>query len=183
MKRILKALFCVLIVFSLFTINYSFIKAETITDENTEEIIENNSNNEVVDLEQTKNDIFNDVNELLESNQFINTIVSILVSFLGSGSFFLVLKMLFKNVIKNFKIKTDEALKNNEILKEEYEKKMNKLDNLEKTIEEKINSFEKNVNKLCDTLQTKLNLDDEKRKKAEEIISDLINNIDGSDKK
>lgn len=175
MKNVIKAIIGVILIgiFCFLTLKYTKVNAEEVVTEQEEnqEIINEN--------EEIDQSILDEVNKILESNQFVNTIVTILISFVGSGGFFIVLRMLFNKTIKHFKARTNEALTSNLILKEEYEKKMKQLEELEKTIQDKINNFEINVNKLCNAVQEKLRLDDEKKKEADKIIKDLI---DGENK-
>lgn len=181
MKKLFKALFCVIIAFTFITINYALVNAETIPGENAGEETENKDNlgEDTQDIlptlsEEDKNEIFNELNKILESNQFINIMMTIIVSFLGSGGFFVILRLLFSKVITHFKTKTNEALKNNEILKEEYQKKVKQLECLQDNIDKKLNEFEVNINKLCSIVQEKLKLDEEKKKQADAIIKNLI---------
>lgn len=175
MKNVIKAIIGVILIgiFCFLTLKYTKVNAEEVVTEQEEnqEILNKNG-----EIDQS---ILDEVNKILESNQFVNTIVTILISFIGSGGFFIVLRMLFNKTIKHFKARTNEALTSNLILKEEYEKKMKQLEELEKMIEDKINDFEINVNKLCNAVQEKLRLDDEKKKEADKIIKDLI---DGENK-
>lgn len=175
MKNVIKAIIGVILIgiFCFLTLKYTKVNAEEVVKEQEEnqEIINENG-----EIDQS---ILDEVNNILESNQFVNTIVTILISFVGSGGFFIVLRMLFNKTIKHFKARTNEALTSNLILKEEYEKKMKQLEELEKMIEDKINNFEINVNKLCDAVQEKLRLDKEKKEEADKIIKDLI---DGENK-
>lgn len=120
------------------------------------------------------NELWKDVQSAVEESQIVNTILTILLSFLSSGGFFVILRMLFSKSINAFKSRNKEALDTNKILKEEYEERLAKLQKLEEEYNTRFDNFEKKVNELCNIVTQKINLDEETKAKADKIFKELI---------
>lgn len=162
---IFSVFFALCCVFVFFVSSFKGISLSANTNEITqEEIIEEENQDEII-LEENE-PLFE--NEKL--NELSNWIVSLIVSFLGSSLFYFLAKLIIKGSIKELKNKVlqlEEDKKLSEESKKQYE---NKIDELEKILLK----YTENNQILINYIQTKIKVDEEKVKKTNELLSNLL---------
>lgn len=102
--------------------------------------------------------------------EFTDWIIALVVSFLGSSAFYLIVKAILKKTINTLKDKIAVLTKSkeeSEESKEEYEKKIDEL-------EETINKLIENNNVLLNFVREKLEVDAAKEQKMTELLDTLL---------
>ncbi len=105
-----------------------------------------------------------------KAKEFTDWIIALVVSFLGSSAFYLIVRAILNKTIKILKDKVAVLTKSkdeSEESKKEYEKKLDRLENI-------INNLIENNNELLNFIREKLEVDAEKEQKMAELLSTLL---------
>lgn len=105
-----------------------------------------------------------------KANDFTDYIIALVVSFLGSSAFYLIVKLLLKKLINALLANVDKLEDQNKIsadAKIEYE---NKLAELEKQLNQATDKIDVVLDKICERLE----VDEEKQKQMAELLEKLL---------
>lgn len=105
-----------------------------------------------------------------KAKEFTDWIIALVVSFLGSSAFYLIVRAILNKTIKLLKDKVVALNENKDISEEskkQYEQKI-------KELEDKINKLIENNNELLNFVREKLEVDAEKEQKMAELLSTLL---------
>lgn len=168
------------IYFAILSVLFALCCVFTISSNNLLGIKVNATETEILDGEETTTEdttIFEDeesVDEPLFENEkldeFADWIIALIVSFLGSGAFYGLFRTILNGTIKTLKNKITELEEKNKISSEAkilYEEKINKLEN-------KLNEYLDKNQVLLDYIEKKTKIDEEKIKKTNELLSELL---------
>ena len=105
-----------------------------------------------------------------KAKEFTDWIIALVVSFLGSSAFYLIVKAILKKTINTLKDKVTALTENKNISEESKKAYENKINELENTI----NKLIENNDKLLNYVREKLEVDAEKEKKMAELLDTLL---------
>lgn len=162
---ILSVIFALCCVFTFSSINLSSVKVNA-TETEIQDVEEEKQEETIIDEEQVEEPVFEE--EKLQ--ELTDWIVALIVSFLGSGAFYGIFRAILNGTIKTLKAKLVELEEKNKISSESklaYEEKINNL-------EYKLDEYLGQNQVLLDYIQTKIKVDEEKVKKTNELLEQLM---------
>lgn len=182
MNKIFKVIISFILCFSLFSSIYIVKAEETSTGENTVQSEENNdevinedsnedSNKESNKSEDSNEDFtFEDIQNQIKENNFVQWVVSLMTAFLGSGAFYMLLKALANKALNRIKEKLNKELDEAKITKEIYEKRLATLIELQEKTEATLKDCNEKINNMCKMLEEDFAITEEQKQKAREQL-------------
>lgn len=187
MKKIVLGIFVLLFMFAFAFTNVK-VDAEEIVEEDTPTIEEQTPTNPPINDEEVDNVIppvdntpttddntqeeVDKVPTIIEekAKEFTDYIIALVISFLGSSAFYLIVKLLLKKVINALTNKVNALEDQNKIsadAKKEYE---NKIAELEKQLNLATDKIDVVLDKICERLE----IDEQKQKEMAELLEKLL---------
>ena len=168
MNKIFKAIISFILCFSLFSSIY-IVKAEEVsTEENTVQNEENN--NEIINEDSNEDFTFEDIQNQIKENNFVQWVVLLMTAFLGSGAFYMLLKALANKALSKIKEKLNKELDEAKITKEIYEKRLATLIDLQEKTEATLKDCNEKINNMCKMLEEDFAITEEQKQKAREQL-------------